>query len=125
MPATRDDIRLLLEVERTLKPSTEAKKFAWSKEVEQADGFFDRYGWNSDERFHVNEFSTYFELCGLIWKQGLVDEALLFDWVPAVSAWHRVGPVLLEARRVLGSEELWTNFEAFAAEQERRDNALR
>jgi hypothetical protein len=123
MPATKEDLHLLLEMEQTLKPSSEAKKFAWSSATKEGEGWFDRYPWDSDERMYVNEYSTYFELYGLAWKQGLLDEELVLDWVPAVTAWEQVAPVLLEARRVLQDDELWTNFEALAQEQARRDSA--
>lgn len=118
MAPTREDIQLLLEVEKVFKPSREAKKFVWSEAVADGEGWFDRYGWDSDERLYVNEYSVYFETYALLWRHGLVDEELLFEYVPAQFGWARVGPVLLEARRVLGSADLWSGFEAFAKAQE-------
>ena len=122
MPATKDDLRLLLEIDRTLAPRREAKKFVWTEATQQGEGFFERYGWDSDERYHVNEYSTYFEFCGMAWRRGLIDEELLLEWVSAAIAWQRVGPVLREARRMLKIDDLWTNFEALAKEQERRSS---
>ena len=122
MAPTKDDLRLLLEIERTLRPSKEAKGFAWSDATKEGDGWFDRHGWDSVERLYVNEFATYFELYAIAWKRGLLDEDLLFDWVPATMAWEQVAPVLKEARRVLKSDDLWIGFEALAKEQAQRDS---
>jgi hypothetical protein len=123
MTATREDVQLLLQTDQALKPGLAAKKFVWTDVVEDGEGFFDRYGWDSDERFHINEVATYFETCGLLWKMGLIDQGILFEWVPAELYWRRVGPVLLEARRVLDSPELWHNFEALARAQEEEEPA--
>ena len=117
MAATREDVHLLLHLEQVYKPSSESKKFVWSDACKEGQGWFDRYGWDSDERMHVNEYATYFEMLAMMWRRGLVDEDLLLDWAPAELAWSRAAPVLLEARRVLGSEELWSGFEALAKAQ--------
>ncbi len=117
MTATREDVQVLLHFEQVYKPSREAKKFVWTDACQDGDGWFDRYGWDSDERMHVNEYSTYFEMLAMLWRKKLVDEDLVMEWAPAELAWSRVGPVLIEARRVLGSEELWSGFEAYATAQ--------
>ena len=121
MAPTREDVQLLLQIEQVFKPSKEAKKFAWSDGVENADGWFDRNPWDSDERMLVNEFSTYFEMVAMIWRYGLVDEELVLDWTPAEFAWSRVGPVLVEARKVLGADDLWSGFEALAKAQHEKE----
>ena len=117
MAATREDVELLLQVEQVYKPGRDAKKFVWTDACQEGDGWFDRYGWDSDERMHVNEYSTYFEMLAMLWQKDLVDRELVLDWTPAEQAWSRVGPVLLEARRVLGAPELWSGFEALAKAQ--------
>ncbi len=121
MAATREDIQLLLQIEQVFRHSPEAKRFVWTDAVQVGEGWFDRYAWDSDERIYVNEYSTYFEFYGMLWKRGLIDEGLVLDWVPAQLGWTRVGPVLLEARRVLDAPELWSNFEALAKAQEEAD----
>ena len=123
MAPTREDVQLLLQVEQVFKPSREAKKFVYTDAVQDGEGWFDRYGWDSDERMHVNEYSTYFETFAVLWQHDLIDKDLLLDWVPASLGWKRVGPVLLEARRVLDIPELWSGFEALARAQEETDSA--
>jgi hypothetical protein len=121
MAPTREDFQLLLQIEQVFKTSKEAKKFVWSEAVEDGDGWFDRHGWDSDERMYVNEYSTYFEVFAMAWKSGAIDEELVLEWVPAVVGWQRVGQVLLEARRVLDAPDLWTGFEALAKAQREQD----
>lgn len=123
MAATREDVQLLLQVEQTFKPGREAKKFAWSDATKDGEGWFDRHGWDSDERMHVNEYSTYFEMCGMLMQMGLIDRDLVVEWAAARFAWDQVSPVLLEARRVLDAPELWVNFEALAKAQEEAEPA--
>ena len=118
MTATREDVQLLLQIEQVFRPSKEAKKFAWSEATKNGEGWFDRYGWDSDERVYVNEYSTYFEMCGMLMQMGLIDRDLVLEWLPAQFAWSQVSPVLLEARRVLDAPDLWVNFEALAKAQE-------
>ena len=69
MAATREDVQLLLHIEQVFKPSRDAKRFVWTDAVQEGEGWFDRYAWDSDERMHINEYSTYFEFYGMLWKQ--------------------------------------------------------
>jgi hypothetical protein len=118
--ATKDDVMLLLKLDEVHKPSVEAKKFAYSAELAEAvaeGDFFDRYTLDSDERMYVNQIATYFELLGGIRSRGVVDDDLALSWAGAAITWERVGPVLVQAREVFGSDKLWTDFEALAAAQ--------
>ncbi|HVE98625.1 MAG TPA: hypothetical protein VNA12_05540 [Mycobacteriales bacterium] len=119
MAVSRDDFQLMLQIEQTFKPSRAAKMFCWSDAV-QIGGheFFDRYGWASDERMHVNEYATFFEMCALAWRRGFVDDELINEWVGAVMPWSKIGHLLLAAREILGDDELWAGFEALAKAQQ-------
>lgn len=78
MPPSREDITLILQIEQALKPSKPAKKFVWSDAVAGdtvGTAFFDTYGWDSDERMHINEVATYYVMYGMVWKYGFVDES--------------------------------------------------
>ena len=118
---TREDFQLLLQLDQACKFGKDAKKFVWSDAASGENGghaFFEKYGWDSDERMYVNEVATYYETCADAWLHGFItDEAYFFDWAPAVFYWEKLSSVLLAAREILEEPRLWSGFEAFAAAQ--------
>lgn len=123
MAATKEDVLVLLKLDEVHRPSTEARKFSYSDElaaVVREGTFFERYGLDSDERFWINEIATYHELLADLWSQGIVDQSFALDWSGAMFNWKLIGPVLVQAREVFGSDDLWTGFEALAAAQAER-----
>ena len=46
-----------------------------------------------------------------------MDRALARDWAGAVFYWQLIGPILVQAREVFDSDQLWTGFEALARAQ--------
>jgi hypothetical protein len=120
MPASREDVMVLLKLDEVYRPSVEARKFSYSEplaEVVEAGDFFEKYPLDSDERFWVNELATYYEMLATLWEEGIVDGSLVLEWAGAVFTWKLIGPILIEARGVFGSDRLWTGFEALAKAQ--------
>lgn len=121
MAPSREDFLLLLQIDQACKPGKEAKKFVWSGRASGENGghaFFDKYGWDSDERMYVNEVATYYETCADAWQHGFItDEAYFFDWAPATFYWENLSGVLMAAREILEEPRLWSGFEAFAGAQ--------
>lgn len=120
MVASKDDFMLLLKLDEVYKPGTAARKFAYSDELAEAvqqGTFFERYPLDSDERFWVNEVATYCERLAQLWEEGVVDRDLVLDWYGVVFYWQRLGPVLIQARQVFDSDDLWTGFERLAEAQ--------
>ena len=120
MGATKDDVLVLLKLDEVYRPGVEARKFSYSDrlaEVVSAGTFFETYPLDSDERFWVNELATYYEMLATLWEEGIVDASLALDWAGAVFTWKLIGPILVQARKVFGSERLWTGFEALAKAQ--------
>ena len=120
MAASKDDFRLLLKLDEVYRPSVEARKFSYSDrlaEVVEAGSFFDTYALDSDERFWVNELATYYEILATAWQEEIVDRSLALEWAGAVFTWKLIGPILIQAREVFGSDRLWTGFEALAKAQ--------
>ncbi|MFN2526542.1 MAG: hypothetical protein ABR505_09845 [Actinomycetota bacterium] len=121
MAITRDDVTLMLQVEQTFGPSVEAKKFCWRDETSKLGAdFFDKYGWDSDERFYVNAVATWCEIYGMLWKNKLMAEEMVMEWSPASHYWDQLKGILLGAREILADPELWINFEAVAIAQKER-----
>ena len=120
MAASKDDFRLLLKLDEVYRPSVEARKFSYSDrlaEAVEAGSFFDTYALDSDERFWVNELATYYEILATAWQEEVVDGSLAIVWAGAVFTWKLIGPILIQAREVFGSDRLWTGFEALAKAQ--------
>jgi len=118
--ATKEDFMVLLKLDEVYRPSTDAKKFAYSDElaaVVRAGTFFETYALDSDERFWVNELATYHELLADLWAEEIVDPSLALNWSGAGFTWKLIGPVLVQAREVFGNDRLWAGFEALAATQ--------
>ena len=55
---------------------------------------------------------------GTLVKNGLLDRALVNDWLWVAGTWERVGPAAKRARAKLGEPRLFENYEALAAGQQ-------
>lgn len=117
MNAKREDVQILLQLDLVYRPKTRAKKFAYSEDladVVKAGTFFETYSLDSDERFYINEIATYFEMLGMIWQMEIVDDRLAVEWSGTRYFWKLIGPILIQARDVFDSPNLWEYFEALA-----------
>lgn len=65
----------------------------------------------------VNVILAFGETVGTLTKNGLIDTALVLDWLWVAGLWTRVGPAALRERTKQGIAELYENFEALAAQQ--------
>lgn len=114
----RDDALFMMRLEELYRPSREAKRFVWSEQLQAtaaAGTFFEEYSLDSEERFHVNEVATYFEIMGQFWREGIIPDELALNWISVDMYWDRIGPILLQAREVFEAPGLWSDFEALAA----------
>jgi hypothetical protein len=71
----------------------------------------------SDRDPAVNTILSFGETVGTLTKNGLLDTALVLDWLWVSGAWTRVGPAAVKAREKFGEPELYVNMEALAAQQ--------
>ncbi len=118
MAATKEDFMVLFKLDEVHRPSTDARKFAYSDElaaVVTAGTFFETYSLDSDERFWINQLATYFEHLSDLWSNHIVDPSLALGWAGPQFTWKLIGPVLIQAREVFDHDGLWTGFEALAA----------
>jgi hypothetical protein len=65
----------------------------------------------------VNVLLTFGETVGTLTKNGLIDTALILDWLWIAGVWSKVGPAALKAREKRGVPQLFENMEALAAQQ--------
>lgn len=80
-----------------------------------ADGF-DPESADARDR-EVNTVLAFGETVGTLTKNGLIDTALVLDWLWVAGLWSRVGPAAMRERSKRGVPQLYENFEALAAQQ--------
>ena len=66
---------------------------------------------------HVQTMLNFHETIGTLVKNGLIDRALVYDWLWTVGVWEKVGPAALRLREQTGVPQMYENFEALAAGQ--------
>jgi hypothetical protein len=64
----------------------------------------------------VSRMLNFGETVGTLTKNGLVDRALIKDWLWVEGIWARVSPAVEKIRSEFGEPRLYENFEALAAE---------
>ena len=69
----------------------------------------------SDRYSEFSRYIGYFETLGTLWKNGLFNEELLFDWL--LIPWDRLSDIVIGERERAGVKRLWENFEALGARQ--------
>ena len=121
---THEDAMIMLQVAQwgAATHLTEALNWMWSDEfVTDGEGFWAKYPFGSQGAQKIITIVNHFETLGTLWKQGLFNEALLFDWLAVSAVWARAKNCFLEIRKVAGNPALFENFEALANAQSARD----
>ena len=75
-------------------------------------------GSRSQEAGLVHRLLGWYETVGTLYRNGLLNEDLLFDWLAITGAWDRVKGFALGLREESGEPRLWENFEHMAGRQE-------
>lgn len=65
----------------------------------------------------VSRVLSFGETVGTLTKNGLLDTALVLDWLWVTGIWARVSPSVRRLREQTGVPQLYENFEALAAQQ--------
>ena len=119
---THQDAILVLQLAhlRATLGVSEASSWMWSDQfVTDPVQFLKKYPSGSEGHGKAAKICGYFEILGVLYKYGLINEDLLFDWVAVVPAWDRVKSFPLGVRQRSGNPQLWHNFEAMAEAQRR------
>ena len=64
--------------------------------------------------------AVHYETIGTLWKNKLINEDLLFDWLSVTGVWDRLRALVLAERRAFGIPALGENFQKMARAQARR-----
>ena len=121
MAATKEDAQLVVQLAQLggQMSDPKARGFIWGDSfVSDAKGFFEKYPPGTDEWNYVSGVAAWYETIETIWKHGLLDEELLFDWLWVAGMWKRLSPILVAMRE--STPALWANFEAMAEAQAKR-----
>jgi hypothetical protein len=115
--ATYQDAMLMLQLAQWGAASgiAEAANWLWSDQfVPEYAEFVQKYPFGSDGSLKASQICGYYETLGTLYKYGLFNEDLLFDWLAVSLVWERIKGVALGVRQQAGNPRLYENFEALA-----------
>lgn len=114
---TYQDARLILQLMQlhTASGLSEALNWLWSDQfIPDHAEFIKKYPLGSKENIAASKICGYFETIGTLWKHGLINEDLLFDWLAVEMVWDRIKGFALGVRQIANEPRLHENFEAMA-----------
>ena len=120
---THDDATLMVQLAQWASTSgvPAALRWLWSDQfVPDYAEFVQKYPPGSDGDRNAAIVCTFFETVGTLYKQGLFNEELLFDWLWVAGPWDKLKGYALGQRQEAAVSALWENFEAMAAAQTAR-----
>jgi len=79
--------------------------------------FVKKFPAGSEGFAHAFTIFDWYETIGTLYKHGLINEELLFDWLAVDFAWDRIKGIALGWREQTGVAEMFENFEAMAKAQ--------
>ncbi len=68
---------------------------------------------------YVRVVATHYETVGTLWKNKLINEDFLFDWLWVVGIWDRMKGFVIGERKAAGQPRLGENFQKMATAQVR------
>jgi Domain of unknown function (DUF4760) len=114
---TQDDAQLIVQLATlwTQLDGIRASGWIWSDAfVADPDEYKQKYPSGTTEHGYVSTTAGWFETVGTLVKNGLLNEALVLDWVSVEPIWKRLEPLLLAERDEHDEPRLYENFEALA-----------
>ena len=117
---TYQDATLMIQLAQwgSASGALDGTNWLWSDEFETDYAeFVKKYPSGREGAAKVNKIMGWFETIGTLYKQGLFNEELLFDWLAAYLVWDRVKDIALGWREQSGEPRMYENFEALAKAQ--------
>jgi hypothetical protein len=114
---TYQDATLVIQLSQLAATSgtQDAVNWLWSDEfIPDYTEFAKKYPPGSEGCLKANKVLGYFETLGTLYKHGLLNEDLLFDWVAVSMVWDKIKDIALGMRQETGEPRLHENFEAMA-----------
>jgi hypothetical protein len=123
---TLQDAQLIVQLAQlaAVQHLNEATAWLFSQDLPtEPEAFHERYSAGSEGHHHATAVLTYMETIGALWKHGLLNEDLLFDWLWVTGVWERVKGLALAQRQEFDAAHLREHVEAMAQAQEHWDQA--
>jgi hypothetical protein len=117
---TKEDAQLVVQLAQlgTQMVHPQARGWIWSDDfTSDPQEFWEKYPPGTVQFDYVSGIAAWYETVATLWKHGLLDEGLLFDWLYVPGMWERLKAILTEMRK--DTPQLWENFEALAEAQSR------
>lgn len=117
---TYEDATLIIQLAQLAASSGVMKGQGWifsDKFIPDYEEFVEKYPPGSKGYARVNTMCGWFETIGTLYKNGLINGDLLFDWLAVRLVWDRVSGFALGVREQSGEPRLYENFEAMAKAQ--------
>ncbi len=121
---TAEDARTILELAKIAFQSelAEALDWVWTGQLPaDYDGFTKKYPKGSREYRMADQACGFFETIGALWKHGLINEELLFDWVWVGGPWERLKGFALGMRKEAGNPRIYELFEAMVEAEKKAE----
>ena len=118
--ATHQDAMLMLQFAQwgTTMGIQGALNWFYSDEFEtDYEAFKEKYPPGSEGYGKALKICGWYETLGTLYKQGLFNEELLFDWLFVKGPWERIKGFATGLREESGSPRMYENFEALANAQ--------
>jgi hypothetical protein len=117
---TYQDATLLIQLAQWGSASgvPEASSWMWSDQfIPDYAEFVKKYPPGSEGFTNASKICGWFETIGTLYKQGLFNEELLFDWLAVNLVWDRIKGFALGVREQSGEPQMYENFKALAKVQ--------
>ena len=117
---TYQDATLLIQLAQwgAASGALEAANWMWSDQfVPDYAKFVEKYPPGSEGFANASRICNYMETIGTLYKQGLFNEELLFDWLAVDLLWDKMKGFALGWREQTGDAKIYENFEAMAKAQ--------
>jgi hypothetical protein len=115
---TYEDANIMLQL--VANWPVEASNWIWSAQfIADHEEFTQRYP-AGEESSYVRGVLNWYETIGTLYKHGLINEDLLFDWLAVHAVWDKVKSHALALRQESGEPRMYENFEAMADAQRER-----
>ena len=120
---TYQDATLMLQLAQWLTAAGLSEVWNWmlsDEFVPDYSDFMEKYPPGSEGYRKATDICMWMETIGTLYKHGLFNEELLFDWMTVSFIWDRMKGFALGEREKFGMPALWENFEAMAKAQKGR-----
>ena len=117
---THQDATLMLQLLQVSAAMglSEATGWIWSDEfIPEFAEFVEKYPPGTEGYRNATKVCNWFETLGTLYKHGLFNEELLFDWLAVDLMWERLKGFALAVRQHHDEPRMYENFEAMAKAQ--------